>query len=282
MKQTTAWRRHRPWILPITLGIAGYFLPLVGLSLLQQTVKGWSESIEGALTTLLLVLLALAAPVVFAVFAIRNGYRCFRAWRRAKGRYTKKEVKTLELATQASNAWENARGLRSTLLARQVPPVITVWGIVPNHGEAFFLDAPAEYARYYGQDVTYWQRGGVYIGRPSFVALGLVADSVSNSAARRNAEALAREQWREWQVSRVFVSNQRIVCSAGGRNLSFYFNATSGLYADLASNTLVVEFESAEPLMLHGIYVAQIAVLAILNTHGEQALIDHPGLAPLN
>jgi len=136
-------------------------------------------------------------------------------------------------------------------------PVITVWGIVPNHGEAFFLDAPAEYARYYGQDVTYWQRGGVYIGRPSFVALGLVADSVSNSAARRNAEALAREQWREWQVSRVFVSNQRIVCSAGGRNLSFYFNATSGLYADLASNTLVVEFESAEPLMLHGIYVAQ-------------------------
>ncbi|WP_120519538.1 hypothetical protein [Arthrobacter celericrescens] len=282
MTQTTAWRRHRPWVLPILFGIAGYVVPLLCLFLLERWIEDWNGSIGGGLTTLVLLLMALVAPVVFAILAIRNGYRCFRAWRRTKGKYTKKEARTLELATQASNAWEDARRLRSSLVAHQVPPVLTVWGIVPNQGEAFFLDAPAEYARYYGQDVTYWQRGSVYFGRPSFVAAGLVADAVGNATARRKAEALAREQWREWQVSRILVSNQRIVCNAGGRNLSFYFNSTTGLYADLVGKALVLEFESAEPLMLHGIYVPQIAVLAILNTHGEQALIDHPGLAALN
>jgi hypothetical protein len=55
----------------------------------------------------------------------------------------------------------------------------------------------------------------------------------------------------------------------------------TAVYPEVDSWTLVTQFDSAEPLMLLGVDVPAAAVLTVRMTHGEDALVQHPGLMSL-
>jgi phage gp37-like protein len=219
-----------------------------------------------------------SAALALIVVAIVQMVKVSKANRRLKYGPPLAEIQ----AAQARDAaWRASVDLYRSLLRREVPPGIRVWDVVSGPEEVFLFETPAVYARYYGSDVTYTTRGGFYFGHPAFVVTGLAVSAIANASARSRAEAMARAQWRERQVCRTLVSNQRIVCLAGGQQLSFYFNSMIAVYPEIDQSTLICQFDGASPLMLTGDAAPMIAIVAVLQTHGMQALEEHPGLARL-
>lgn len=157
-----------------------------------------------------------------------------------------------------------------------------VWDIVPNPGEVFITDAPVQYARYYGQTVTYTTTGGAFYGSPAFVAAGLIGTAIGNASARSRAEALAREQWRERRTVRLVATNQRLCCHVGQDWLSFYYSSISAVYPSAETHSLVCTFRGSEPLLLSGPWATAAAVVSTFFTLGTDGLVGHPGLLALN
>ena len=202
----------------------------------------------------------------------------FRAWarrrRHARGKFTPAE-------TVQRQAWSHAEHLLGDLLRRQTPATIRVWDLIPNQGEVFFSDASATYARYYGRDVSYSRSSTFAFGHPAFVLAALGASAIGNASRRSRAESIAREQWREHQSVRLVVSNQRLICQVGGQWLSFYYSAITAMYPEVEQWTLICQFDSAPPIMLHGEYIPAASVITTLMTHGLEALEEHPSLQRL-
>ena len=95
----------------------------------------------------------------------------------------------------------------------------------------------------------------------------------------RETAAPATPHWPEWQTTTVYVTSQRLAVHASGRWLSFEYRAITAVYPrEVASATLVCQFDSTEPLLLSGDEAAIAAVLAVTQTHGLEALRDHPAL----
>lgn len=229
--------------------------------------------------------LAFIAPLVLLIFFITGAAKTFREWRRDRrhvtGKYNAAERAELALRAHHEHAWARAVTLRANLNARQAPPTIHVWDVVPQHNEVFFSDIAANYARFYGQNVTYTTSNGFFFGNPLFVAAGVALTAASNAGRRSAAEAAAREQWREHQPVRLIVSNQRLVCNVGGQWLSFYYSAMTAVYPEVANWTLVCQFDSTPPLLLHGADVPTAALITTLMTYGPDAIAEHPSLRPL-
>lgn len=268
-------RKQLRWIIPLLVAPLIYLAALLAAGALSNLeLADPSAALAASLGTLALLALAVIGPIVAIVIAIVGAVRVAR------------ESKARRLAAapaddQTQAAWAHARSLRSRLIARDVPDQIRVWDVVPNPGEMFFLDVPADYARFYGQDVTYTQSSGFFYGRPAFVLAGLGIAAASNAARRSAAQAQAVAQWRENQPCRLLVSNQRLVCNIGGQWLSFYYSAITAVYPEVESYTLIAQFESAAPLMLHGRAIPAAAVITTLMTHGADALVEHPSLSRL-
>src|SRR5690625_7915400 len=95
-------------------------------------------------------------------------------------------------------AWTSARRdavlLRARLLAKDPPPTLQPWDVVPHHGEVFFCDVVAGYARYYGTTVTYRQSSGLFYGRPAFVLTGLAALRLGMAPAGARGRPFPRRQ----------------------------------------------------------------------------------------
>ena len=141
-------------------------------------------------------------------------------------------------------------------------------------GALLFARLTLNYARYYGQDVAYGQSSAIALGNPAFVAGVLAVSAIANASARSRAAAQATPQWREWQTTTVYVTSQRLAVHASGRWLSFEYRAITAVYPEVASATLVCQFDSTEPLLLSGDEAAIAAVLAVTQTHGLEALRD--------
>lgn len=273
-------RSHLRWVVPLLAAPAIYVAALWGASVLSGVNAG-GDNLGAAVGALGLWIIAIVGPVIALILAIVGGVKVNRAGRRSRGRYTKTEARQRAEQHRWDEAWERARELRERLVRREVPEPVQVWDVVANPGEVFFFDLTAEYFRFYGQDVSYSDGSGFYYGRPAFVIAGLGIAAISNSVRRSAARQQAAAQWRERQVARVLVSNQRLVCSVGGRWLSFHFAAVSAVYPEVAQWTLVLQFESAEPLMLRGSDVPSVALLAMLMTHGVNGVRSHPNLRQL-
>ncbi|MFV0252703.1 MAG: hypothetical protein ACK5H2_05135 [Beutenbergiaceae bacterium] len=223
----------------------------------------------------------LTAAIASLVGALRTLGQWYRRRRRAAGRFTDAEVAQRAAEDTAQANWAGAKRLRSDLLREQMPAPIKVWDVVPHKGEEFYFDTSIQYARYYGQNVSYTQSGGLYVGSPAFVLAGLALTAAANSAQRSAAERQAREQWREFQTVQLLISDRRLVCKANGQWLSFYFSGMTAVYPKVEQWALVCEFESAEPLMLHGLSGPLVAVMTTHLTLGSDALDEHPSLLPL-
>jgi hypothetical protein len=277
------WRRHRSWIIPLACAPLGYF----GLGLLGGWFVQLGRQGEGlswwTLLALVLLLSAFVVPVVAMVLALRRGHRVFRAWRRAHGHLTTRERAAQQHEEAYRRAWDHARWFRAALARRELPPEIAAWAVVPRDGERFFLDGPLTYSRYYGTDVAYTTSRTVAFGRPAWVTGALIGSAIGNSISRSRAQAEATTQWREHQRVQVVASNQRIACNVAGRGwLSFDYAAVSAIHPDPERFHIVLEFEgAASPLSLNGPMAPALATLAVLMTHGPDALHAHPALRAL-
>ena len=278
-------RRHLTWIILLVLAPVLYVLSMLAVAAAGDLAAESGDSgaaIGWAFAQLGMLLVAVAAPVTLIILSVVHMRRTFRRAQRARGRFTRAEQATLAQAQRSAEAWEHARAVRSALLARRVPGEISQWNVVPYEGETFFAEVPLTYARYYGQDVAYQQGSTLAVGSPGFVVGALAVTAMSNAAARSRAAAASVPQWREWQVSQVYLTNRRIVAGVGGRWLSFDYSAMTAVYPELGSATLVCQFDSAEPLLLSGDAAALAAVLAVMQTRGPDGVRDHPGLQLLN
>lgn len=273
-------RRHVRWAIPLLLGVIAFFgLGTAGSALVNQATREGSDP-AGALWGLLLVVLAYVAALVALVFVIVGIVTTLVQWRRrrlrAKGRLTPAERAAEAQAQAHLSAWDDARALRETLVRHHVPPQVTVWDVVPNAGEVFFVDAIVHYARFYGQEVPYSRSGGYFFGHPLFVVAGIALTEAGNAARRSAAEAAARTQWRDQQPVRLLVSNQRLICNVGGQWLTFAYAAITAVYPEVDDWSLICQFDSTSPLMLHGPAAPAAALITVLMTHGPDAVQHHP------
>lgn len=278
------WRRHRGWLIPLVAIPLTYLAGMLGSAAIAADSNA-STNPGLILTVLGLWLLAALGPVVAGILTILGAVRTWTRWRRANGHLPAHERMAIDAATahqrDAASAWDAARLLRAHLIAGRVPPTITVWEVVPLSGEVMFLDLRADYARYYGEDATYTHSSAMYFGHPLFVAAGLATNALGNAARRNAALARAQEQWREWQPSRVVVTNQRLVCLVSGRWLSFHYSAMTAVYPEISRWTLICQFPNVAPLLLAGHGTALMSVMTVMMTHGRGALAEHPSLIAL-
>ena len=278
---TSWWHRNRRWVVATALVPLSYVVSVVAGGWLTA-LGNRSGNVGWSLLGLVLLLVALAAPVVLAIIAIRAGYRAFRSWRRGNGHFTKREAAVRQVEDAYAAGWEHATWLRGALERQELPPEIAVWGVVPRPGERFFLSGPLGYARYYGTDVVYGQTSMVAVGRPAWVAGAMVGNAIGNSVARSRARAAAATQWREQQQVDALVSNQRVVCNVAERGwLSFDFAAVTAIYPAPEEYTVVLEFDGTSPVSFNGPMAPALGALAVMLTHGHDALRTHPALEPL-
>lgn len=274
-------QRHLAWAIPLALAPISYFAAAFGLVGISQGMDDGSLPSWWAWIGVALGLAALVCPVIALVHASTGGFRAFRHWRRSQGHFTKNEAAVAQREAVSTGAWARAQKLQSSLAQREIPPAIHVWDVVPNANEVFFLDVPADYARYYGMDVSYTQSSGFYYGRPSFVLAGVGISAIANAARRDNAARQAVAHWRERQPCRVLVSNQRLMCQVGGQWLSFYFNAMNAVYPEIENWSLITQYDSTSPLLLSGPQIPEIALMTVLATQGPDAVVHHPSLQRL-
>lgn len=277
-------RRHMHWVLLLVSVPVAY----VSLMLVAQIISTAAAGADPGVTVgwslgrLVIVLAAVVVPIVLLVRVFVQMRRTYRRAQRRKGKYSKLEQAALDAGSRRTAAWERARSVRTTLLGREVPAGIQQWDVVPHPDEAFFALAHLTYARYYGRDVTYTSSGMVATGSPGFVVGAIAAGALINASRRSGAAREAAPQWREWQLSRVYLTNRRIVVEAGGHWLSFDYGAMTAVFPEVASATLVCQFAGAEPMLLSGDDAALASVFAVLQTYGRDALRDHPALQVLN
>lgn len=281
---TTPLRRHLRWILPPTIGASAALLLWTAIALLNALPDGE----QNAGTMLLRFGLLLLCPTVLIVgigvgmsrlakeIAAHHHER-----RRARGTFTAHEIAERLKAENSAAAWNRAVGLRQMLERRELSEPVVVWDVVPFENEHFFMDGWANYERYYGHDVTYLRNSTVAFGHPLFVATAFALGAAGNASRRSQAERAALEQWREQQSVRLVVSNHRLLVRRGAEWLSFPYSSIRSIHPDPASWRVICEFEGTAPLMLSGEWVPAASVVAVMMTHGVDALSRHPGLAPL-
>ncbi|WP_156759171.1 hypothetical protein [Microbacterium karelineae] len=273
------------WLIPLLLVPVTFYGCGALSAWLSRTYEHDGSAAGGWMVAVFIVvyLAMFVLPLTALIVCIVQAVKVHRRWRRSRGRFTKSEQGQIESHRSDATAWNHAAHLRRALIAREVPATIgRPWEIVPYPDEEFFLDAPAQYSRYYGQDVAYDQTSAFVFGHPAFVVGALAVTAISNGAARNAARRQAAEQWREHQAVRVIVTNRRLICVVGGRPLTFDYTAMVAVYPEVAQRTLVCQFDGAEPLMLHGIHVPPMAVLTTMMTLGPDAVARHPSLTVLD
>lgn len=276
----SAWQRHAPWIIRLTLAVvlllASGRLILLALS---QTDKIADKSLLGLVFGSFVIF---CAGFVFLLTSFGKMRLTWRAFMRSRGRFTKAEKMIMqeraELARAQAAAAELARDLFEGNLRTQNPP----WEVVLRNNEQAICTANANYARFYGSDVSYMHSSGFLMGHPTLVAAGVLAMALGNKARRSQAEAMAKEQWREQQLVLAVITNQRVICRRqDGAWVSFDYLAATSMDVDSATGTMILQFPSTEPLMLGGTGGLYAAVTAIWAVRGPQGLERHPGLAYL-
>ncbi|PPG36296.1 hypothetical protein C5E10_01140 [Pseudoclavibacter sp. RFBG4] len=282
------WKRRGRWLVPLLVLGAVFVVIAAIVSLVLSGFEGAPSSGDevGRSFTGLGFSLLFWACTLFAVLLLfglgrasfRGAAENRRESRHRRGKYTSRERERLDAQRYSHDRLTAALRFRDELLEQRIPQTVEVWDFRASPDEVFFQDAPATYARYYGRDVSYSTTSGFFFGSPAFVAAGLAVNALGNASARSSAEREAAEQWREWQTARVLVSNQRLICFAGGRWLSFWYSGVVASYPSLRERSLVLQFEGAEPLMLVGDHVPVAIMMATYSMHGARGLAGHPDL----
>lgn len=176
--------------------------------------------------------------------------------------------------------WQRAGAAYDALTQRRLPETAQPSGVMLHPGEVAFLDAPLEYARFYGVDVEYTTSTTVLYGSPALIAGSLAGSAIGNAFARSRAEALAQHQWREAQTARVIVTDRRMLIRTVDSWLTFDHGAVAQFLPVPASWHLVVEYHGAAPLLLGGVPAPHTAVVLQSILQGPDSLATHGAFAP--
>ncbi|WP_126464183.1 hypothetical protein [Propionibacterium australiense] len=228
----------------------------------------------------LLLLLILVCKTVSRL--LRCIWRYWRTYRFAHGHPTRREAQALAMIRGHETAVEHARAVAADLATTQSFDLGPAWDVILDRGERILFNGSAHYSRFYGQDVTYYESSSFFFGSPLFVAVGLGATALGNQARRNAALRQAAAQWREAQITRCLVTDQRVLIHhPHGQWLSFWFGGVVGVYPALNEDTLILEFNDTSPLRLQGPASLIASVSVIWATHGVGGLLQHPALEPL-
>ena len=276
-------RRHLTWILPLAL------IPIAYIALnLFLRAYGENDADNDALGSLGYGLLGLAVigawlvgTILLVIKSITNGHRVFRSFRREKGHFTPAEQAQRDLQLHFADSWTKAQALTGQLRQGHLPPAIQVWGVVLEPGESLHLQITADYARFYGSPGTYVHTSGFFWGQPAFVLAGLGVNALANSSRRRAAEAASRQHWREARRTAMFLTDRRILCQVDGHWLSFYYSHVAACYPEPENNSVVLEFQQGDPLLIGGPEAPLAAAYLVWALYGENGLTSHPALESL-
>lgn len=232
-----------------------------------------------------LIVLVPLVGVVWTLLGVAGTYRRSARHQRKLDRQRSQAIEKVggPPSTQADYqaGYGRAAQMCRVLCAGGQPATLQSHTVMTAPGERILWQMQAEYRRFYGQDVTYGQGGFFAFGPPLFTIGMLAGSAVVNRSARKNAEALAAAQWREFQYSPVLVTDRRLVIHANGQWFSFYYGAITAVYPEADQFTLVLDFEGTEPLRLEGPDVPTASVLVLHHTQGPHAVAAHPSLANL-
>ncbi|MCI2266003.1 hypothetical protein [Sediminivirga luteola] len=282
-------KRHGRWLIPLAVTLAA---PIIGYSLiLADAQDGWAVVAGSRALWLGLGVLALLflVPLVGAGFVIAGLVHVYRT----SPRQLEKQDRKRSALVVAQGGPETDRSahqqgrmraaqLRRLLLDGKTPPALQSFTIPVDPGENIRFEIRAQYSRFYGQTVTYSTGGGFAFGHPLFVAAALTAMSLGDRSTRKAAERQAAQQWRETQFSPVVVTDTRLIINAGGRWLSFYYDAVVAIYPEADHFTLVLDFgDRTEPLRLVGPDAPSVGVWVLYRIFGAEAVAGHPSLQSL-
>lgn len=254
---------------------------MVGLAEFQEGLGPGPTTGESFLL-LVIVAVALAAPLALLLVAVVRAVGLGREARLRAGRYTKSEraMMARQAAEEeaATSAWRYAVDTARALVRGGQPPTVSVWDVVPLPGEVFHADVPIGYARYYGTTAYAQQTSSIFVGHPAFVIAGLAGTALLNASARSAAHRQAADQWREHGTVRLVVSNQRLLVQRNGQWIGFHHSGLAAVYPDPERRGLVCQYHDTSPLMLQGIWGPLAAVVVVAASHGTRAVLEHPAM----
>ncbi|MGC5021332.1 hypothetical protein [Micromonospora sp. DT47] len=129
-------------------------------------------------------------------------------------------------------------------------------------GESAYADDMMECSRYYALDGYLHERPASYLSPTD-----LIGSAIRNQSSRKAAEG----QWRDTHVTRVVLTNQRLLVSFEGRWLSFWHKTIAEFLPAPVDFCLILTCHDAAPLRLRGPTAASTAVaLASLLYSPEQ------------
>jgi hypothetical protein len=161
-------------------------------------------------------------------------------------------------AEQAAAGW-HALGMLIDHVQRGLPPVGTAPTILCRPGEEQYGTFAAAAQIHCGADVEY-SSGMFAAGGLLFTAAALATSAAVNASNRRKAEAASRPQWRSLGQLPVIVTNQRLLLLTE-QWTSYGYAGLLMVQPDPMSYGVVLHFEGAYPLMLHGPWVPWATVL---------------------
>ena len=89
-------------------------------------------------------------------------------------------------------------------------------------------------------------------------------------------------RWADASFADVIVTDVRLLCRmSSGRLTSLWWNGVVGLHIDLATEHVILDFGDGQPVCLTGPAISSLAVVGIASMYGLEAMLTHPGLAPL-
>lgn len=177
-------------------------------------------------------------------------------------------------------AWQRAGAAYDAVTQRRWPETAHPSGVMLQQGEVALLDAPLDYARFYGVDVQYTTSTTLLYGSPAMLAVSLAGSAIGNAFARSRAEALARHQWREVQPARVIVTDRRMLIRTVDSWLTFDHRAVAQFLPAPTYWHLVIEYHGAAPLLLGGLPAPHAAVVLQSILEGPDSLATHDAFAP--
>jgi len=182
------------------------------------------------------------------------------------------------VAREARKSWddEHARGWRSAtklfagLQAGQaLTPLPYSSGLLLNADEIEYAAADAEFHRYYGTEGGSYVHSTLLMGGPWMMVATGVASAVGNRSRRTAAEFEAMARWRPGGRTRAVLTSARLLISAEGQWMSYYFGAILEIQPDPAHYAMVLAFEGAPPLSLRGPWVPYLSVALLYLLHGR-------------
>jgi len=256
------WSRDRRWVLGVVIVVVGLAAAVEGARRFNVGLNPDGTGTSTAPGYAFLVLVGYALIVVGVLVFLRGLWWRWRTW------------------PQAQRARADARLLYELLRSDVALTPLHAGAAVLRPGETAHLALPLQYSRLTSAgDGSYSHMTAFGTGS---IGIGVMAGSmIGNSRRRAAAAAAAQRCWREHQVVRATVTDQRIICPTQHGHLSFYWSAVTAFFPDVPGCAVILEFDGAVPLRLAGRGAELLAVYATRQLRPAHEFNTSPSLAQL-